>query len=81
MSPLPNPFVFHAGASDGCGTAAAPDLTDPPVAAAEESRFVLDEAGFMNDIEQLPAFLISPRREYLDAAQIRPIVDVLAAHL
>jgi len=48
-----------------------------------DKRFVLDEDRFMNDIvpESLPAFLDSPRREYLDAIQLRPIVEVLAGHM
>ncbi len=44
----------------------------------EESRFSLDVEAFMNDIEQLPAFLVSPSRKYLEAAELIPVLRVLA---
>ena len=43
-----------------------------------EDHFILDEEAFLNDIEPLPAFLISPRQEYLKAAELIPVLRVLA---
>ncbi len=78
MTNLPNPFSTLAATmpveNGGC-----PGLSDPPVAAAD--RFVLDVEAFLNDIEPLPAFLGTPRHEYLDAVAMRPIVEVLAGHI
>lgn len=46
-----------------------------------DERFVLDEEAFLLAIEPAPAFLATPRSEYLAATQIRPIVDVLAGFM
>ena len=48
-----------------------------------DRRFVLDEQRFMNDIVPIgmPAFLADPSPQYLDAIQLRPIVEVLAGHM
>jgi hypothetical protein len=45
-----------------------------------ENRFVLDEEKFMADIEPMPSFLSAPREEYLRAAEIIPLLAVLARH-
>lgn len=51
MTALPNPFLISAlEPAMAAETAAAPDLTDPPVAAAD--RFVLDTLAFMDAIER-----------------------------
>jgi hypothetical protein len=49
------------------GSAAGPDLSDPPVPAAEEFRFVLDEEAFIEAIEPVPLFL-------------RPVIELLAGY-
>lgn len=46
-----------------------------------ESKFVLDEEAFLNDLEPLPAFLIDPSPKYLEASEIIPVLKVLAGHL
>lgn len=70
MIALPNPFTDSAlEPAMAAETAAAPDLTDPPVAAAD--RFVLDTLAFMDAIE---------RPEYLAAADLMPVLAVLAGH-
>lgn len=45
-----------------------------------DHRFVLDEAAFMAAIEPSPAFLASPRREYLRAIEIMPIVETIGPY-
>lgn len=49
----------------------------------EQSDFPrgFDVEAFMNDLEPLPAFLISPRPEYLKAAEIIPVLKVLAGEV
>lgn len=37
-----------------------------------------DVEAFMNDIEQLPAFLVSPNPKYLKACEIETVLKVLA---
>ncbi len=44
----------------------------------EPTRFVLDEARFLADLEPAPAFLSAPSPEYLQAADIMPILAALA---
>lgn len=46
-----------------------------------DQRFVLDVDRFLSDIEPSPSFLSAPRREYLDAITLRPIVEVLAGYI
>lgn len=56
MPDLPNPWIDSALAPARVAEAVAgPDLTDPPVPAAD--RFVLDELSFMEAIEPPPLFL------------------------
>lgn len=45
-----------------------------------DNRFVLDEEKFMADIEPMPSFLSAPSPEYLRAAEIIPVLAVLARH-
>lgn len=49
---LPNPFEFHAGASNGGGTAAGPRSSDPEVPAADNFARLADDP--------LPLFLTEP---------------------
>lgn len=79
MTELPNPFVTSAlEPAMAAETAAAPDLTDPPVAAAD--RFILDVERFVADIEEPPAFLHAPSPEYLRATDLYPVLEVLAGY-
>jgi hypothetical protein len=50
----------------------SPFITEP------DRRFVLDEDQFMAEVEELPAFLSAPSPEYLRAADIMPVLKVLA---
>jgi hypothetical protein len=43
-----------------------------------EGRFILDERQFVTALEAPPAFLDMPSRDYLEAVQLRPIVETLA---
>jgi hypothetical protein len=43
-----------------------------------DSRFILDEQKFMAAIDPPPAFLSAPSNDYLEATQLRPIVETLA---
>jgi hypothetical protein len=52
----------------------SPFITEPG------RRFVLDEDRFAADIEEMPSFLSAPREEYLRAAEIMPVLKVLAGH-
>ena len=52
----------------------------PPVQADEPPRFVLDEDRFMADLAEMPAFLVNPSPEYLKAAELMPVLAVLAGH-
>jgi hypothetical protein len=45
-----------------------------------DHRFVLDVDAFVAAIEQPPLFLSDPSPEYLRAAQIMPVLEVLAAY-
>jgi hypothetical protein len=47
----------------------------------EDRRFVLDEDAFMAELAEMPAFIAAPSPEYLQAIELRTIVDVLAGHL
>lgn len=67
MTILPNPFDSALEAAMPAGSAAGPDFTDPPVPAAEEFRFVLDELAFFEAIEPVPLFL-------------RPVIELLAGY-
>lgn len=79
MTPLPNPFLDSALAPAMVAEpAAAPDLTDRPVAAA--ARFMLDERAFMEALEEAPSFLSAPRPEYLAATDLIPVLQVLAGY-
>lgn len=96
MIALPNPFESTLDPATGVDAAAAPGLTDPPVAAAEtfgtechqafrraidaDHRFALDERAFMEAIEPPPAFLGNPSPEYLNATDLMPVLAVLAGH-
>lgn len=107
MSILPNPFDSALVPAMGAETAAAPGLTDPPVAAADyfaigsgpldapttaaaganaaaafldDDRFKLDVDAFMAAIEEAPSFLSAPRPEYLRAAELEPVLMVLAGY-
>jgi hypothetical protein len=66
MTILPNPFESVAPPPTDDPAAAS---VSPPPAAAGSPRFVLDEAKFMADIEELPAFIRAPRNEYLLAVK------------
>ncbi len=46
-----------------------------------DSRFVLNETAFLEDIQLLPACIESPRPEYLEALDTRPIVEILASYM
>lgn len=50
----------------------SPFITEP------DRRFVLDEEKFMADIEEMPSFLSAPRAEFLRAAELMPLLKVLA---
>ncbi|HEX7881938.1 MAG TPA: hypothetical protein VF499_04280 [Afipia sp.] len=52
----------------------SPFITEP------DSRFVLDVDAFMAAIEPAPKFLSDPSPEYLRAAEIVPVLKVLAAY-
>lgn len=52
----------------------SPFITDP------DNRFVLDEEQFLIDTEPAPAFLSAPRPEYLRAAELVPVLAVLAGY-
>jgi hypothetical protein len=52
----------------------SPFITEP------DQRFVLDPDRFAADIEEMPAFLSAPREEYLRAAEIMPVLALLARH-
>ena len=92
MPTLPNPFEFAGGAEhppvdkavasaprtpvhEG---AAADPIDSPDIPLAELTRRGFDEAAFLNDIEPLPAFISAPSQEYLQAAEIIPVLKVLA---
>jgi hypothetical protein len=80
---LPNPFFFSTLApAKVVETAAAPDLTDPPVAAAENFVRGFDPQQFLSDIrkvedEAVPTFLSSPSREFLIGCGLEAVVDIL----
>jgi hypothetical protein len=81
MTTLPNPFTDSTlEPAMAVESAAAPDLTDPPVAAAEDFRFILNEAAFLEAIEPAPAFLSEPQPEYLAAIDLIPVLTVLAGY-
>lgn len=49
----------------------------------QSNRFVLDQAAFLNAImpgTDIPKFLADPSPEYLKAAEIEPILRVLAKY-
>lgn len=52
----------------------SPFITEP------DNRFVLDEAAFMADLCEMPAFLANPSPEYLAALDILPVLRVIAGH-
>jgi hypothetical protein len=83
---LPNPFLFlfsTLAPAKVVETAAAPDLTDPPVAAAENFVRGFDPHRFLNQIEcgiepeVMPQFLSSPSREFLLGCGLGELVDIL----
>lgn len=79
MPTLPNPFdTGPAHPAAPVEAAASPILTGTDDAAAEPSRFVLDEDAFLNDLEALPAFLVAPSQAYLRATDLIPMLAVLA---
>ena len=59
----------------------ATQLPLSPFITDADRRFVLDEDAFMADVCEMPAFLVNPSREYLEAIEMRTIVDVLAGHI
>jgi hypothetical protein len=75
MSVLPpSPFVAELAAprsADEPATVSSPLLpsVDAVVGSIEESRFVLDEVRFMDDIEGLPAFLAGATQEFMKACE------------
>lgn len=52
----------------------SPFITEP------DNRFVLDEEAFMAAIEPAPAFIENPSPDYLRAAEIQPVLRVLARY-
>ena len=56
-------------------------LPPSPFILNPDHRFVLDEAEFMAAIEEPPVFLSAPRREYLRAIEIMPIVETIGPYL
>ncbi len=93
MTILPNPFqsAVEPAAMLSADSAAAPCLTDPTVAAADQFdgadipldelvRRGFDPAAFVNDCEPLPAFLVAPSQQYLTATEIYPVLQTLAGH-
>lgn len=77
MTVLPNPFDDFASAERAAVASLPPASTGD---AAAESRFVLDEEAFLNDLDPLPAFLVNPSPEYLSAREILPVLRALAGH-
>lgn len=55
-------------------------MPQSPFITDDQPRFVLDEAAFMAAIEPAPLFIADPSPQYMRAADIMPIVQVLAAH-
>jgi hypothetical protein len=53
----------------------SPFITEP------DARFVLDENQFMADVAEMPAFLVNPSPEYLEALDVMPVLRVLAGHM
>jgi len=51
-----------------------------PFIVDEEHRFVLDEDAFMAEVCEMPAFLVNPSPEYLEACDILPVLAILAGH-
>lgn len=45
-----------------------------------EHRFVLDEDKFMADVCEMPAFLVNPSPEYLEALDMAPVLRLLAEY-
>jgi hypothetical protein len=87
-TPLPNPFENFNSTLDpamGVRAAAAPGSTDPQDAAAEKfpRRFDLTaeiEEKLFSEIEAPPAFLSSPRPEFLKAAEFAPVLEIISGH-
>jgi hypothetical protein len=46
----------------------------------DDDRFKLDVDAFMAAIEEAPSFLSAPRPEYLRAAEIEPVLTLLAGY-
>lgn len=93
MSILPNPFQSAVAPEMVADSAAAPCLTDPTVAAADQfdgadiplTELIargFDPDGFVSDCEPLPAFLSAPSQQYLNlkAADLVPVLMTLAGH-
>lgn len=55
-------------------------VTVDHVANPDAHRFVLDEAAFLAELDPSPAFLGDPSPQYLTAAALMPIVEMLASH-
>lgn len=93
MTALPNPFesAGEPAAMLCADSVAAPCLTDPTVAAADQfdgpdlpladlvSRG-FDPEAFISDCEPLPAFIRAPSQSYLRATDLIPVLQVLAGH-
>lgn len=54
------------------------ELPLSPFIVDADRRFVLDEDQFMADVCEMPAFLVNPSREYLEAIDILPVLRVIA---
>jgi len=56
------------------------ELPLSPFITDADRRFVLDEDAFMTEVCEMPAFLVNPSPEYLEACDILPVLRVLAGH-
>jgi hypothetical protein len=77
---LPNPFCALAPAKVA-QTAAAPNLSDPSVAAADNFPRGFDPLRFLRDIDcgsdPMPQFISSPSREFLLGCGLGPVLEIL----
>ena len=88
-TPLPlSPFITEISSLEPARVeeiGRCPGLSDPPVAAAEKfsRRFDLTaeiEEKLFSEIEAPPAFLSSPRPEFLKAAEFAPVLEIISGH-
>jgi hypothetical protein len=80
MPTMPNPWTESAVAHPATVDAAADHFDGPDIPLAELVKRGFDEAGFLNDLEPLPAFLIAPSQRYLSATDLMPVLQTLAGH-